>query len=131
MIYTLESQINYTMKLLKPLITHHARSLSVKSTACDAYNDDLQRRLDGTVFTQCVSWYRSGKDGKNPHVYPGPVSLFWLWTLWVKWEDYDVRDSRDGEWERWESKRKTREMGLWGAMGAAIAALGYLLKGIV
>jgi hypothetical protein len=65
---------------------------------------------------ECVSWYRSGKDGKNPQVFPGPVSLFWWWTSWVKWSDYEILGG-----EKWLWERKVFGLAKWTVLGLGIA----------
>ena len=96
-------QINYSIRLIKPVIDHKARSFEVLESACDRYNGDIQRRMGETIFTDCSSWYRAANtSGKNIAMFPGPITLFWWWSLWTRWDDYIAIGA-----ERWLSEGTT------------------------
>jgi hypothetical protein len=76
--------------MIEPIIAGTASSFEVTTEATDAYNDLIQRRASRSVYTQCVSWYRSGGDGKVSSVFPGPLTLLWWWLRSPVWKDYKV-----------------------------------------
>jgi cation diffusion facilitator CzcD-associated flavoprotein CzcO len=68
-IYMLESQFNYIEGCLRAL--RRARYIDVRPDVQRAYNLDLHRRFEHTVWsTGCTSWYRSA-DGKIVNNWPG------------------------------------------------------------
>jgi len=93
-IFSEEAQINYMMRMVKPIIEGKVDSFEVKSDAAASYNRDIQDRLQKSVWMNCNSYYRSGGDGKIYATYPGPVSRFWWSTLVPKWNDYKVSGIR-------------------------------------
>lgn len=101
------------MELLKPILAHKITSLTPKSLATDKYNDILQYRLGASIYTSCISWYRSGPtgEGKIWSQFPGPIVLFWWWLRFGPfWGDYDVV-GRKGEVMKWERERSRRRFG--------------------
>jgi len=94
-IFSEEAQINYMLRMVKPIIEGKVKSFEVKSSASAAYNQEIQVRLSKSVWTGCNSYYRSGGDGKVYATYPGPVSKFWWSTLVPRWEDYKTYGIRD------------------------------------
>jgi len=89
-IYTEEAQINYILRMIKPVIQQKVDSFEVLNTASKAYNKKIQTKLQNTVYTSCFSWYRSGRGQKNIASYPGYHADFWWNTLVPRWEDYKV-----------------------------------------
>ncbi|KZP31892.1 FAD/NAD(P)-binding domain-containing protein [Athelia psychrophila] len=115
-IFMEEVQAQYILKLIAPVLAGAAASFAVTPAACDAYNAKLQRRLAGSVLTQCVSWYRAGGTGKVTSVFPGPVTLFWWWMRRPVWGDYEVVGG-----ERWRKERRARKVRR--AVGIAVMAV--------
>lgn len=37
----------------------------------DEYNAKIQKRLEKSIFVNCTSWYRTGRDGKIINIFPG------------------------------------------------------------
>ncbi|KAH8116828.1 FAD/NAD-binding domain-containing protein [Phellopilus nigrolimitatus] len=99
------ADINYALQLLKPIIEKKAQSFTVRASATEAYNAMLQRRLSGSVFTACTSYYRQGATGKNIAIFPGPLLLFWWWTLRPRWDDYEARGA-----EAWKKERRHKSL---------------------
>jgi len=100
-IFSEEVQVNYALQLIEPVIKGTASSFEVKEEATDKYNDMIQYRLSRSVFTQCVSWYRAGGDGKVSSIFPGPLTLFWWWLRSPVWKDYKAVGA-----ERWVKQRR-------------------------
>ncbi len=77
MVYMIESQIRYVMGALRTLDKRAAKSIDVRPEAQRAYNDDIQNRIQGTVWNTggCQSWYIN-EDGKNVTLWPGFTFAF-------------------------------------------------------
>lgn len=71
-IFMLECQVRLIMSTLRALWAQDAALVEPEESAVRAYNDELQRRLDGTVWTAggCQSWYQN-EHGKNTTLFPG------------------------------------------------------------
>jgi len=93
-IFSEEAQINYMMRMVKPILDGKVDSFEVTFSASAEYNGEIQNRLQKSVWTNCNSYYRSGGDGKVYATYPGPVTKFWWDTLIPKWGDYKVSGNR-------------------------------------
>lgn len=94
-IFTEEVQANYAMTLVAPVIEGLVSSFTVKHQPADEWNAKIQARLARSVFPDCLSWYRSGKDGKVTSVFPGGAPLFWWWMRKTHFEHYDAVASQD------------------------------------
>ncbi len=71
MVFMIESQARYVLDALHTLREKRLKSVEVKRSQQDHFNQQLQQRMGHTVWaTGCKSWYLS-KDGKNPTVWPG------------------------------------------------------------
>jgi cyclohexanone monooxygenase len=69
-IYMIESATTYVQQAITRLAQQNWQALEVKQDVCRAYNDDVQRRLVGTVWNSgCKSWYLSAS-GKNHTLWP-------------------------------------------------------------
>jgi hypothetical protein len=63
-IFVEEVQANYIAQIIKPiLIDGTVRSIVVKPEANEAYNDQLQSKLRGTVWNSCISYYNQNTKG--------------------------------------------------------------------
>ncbi|KAJ2924688.1 hypothetical protein H1R20_g12399, partial [Candolleomyces eurysporus] len=62
-IFTSECQTNYSLQLAAPILDGRIKSIDVKRKVFDEYNEKIQSRFEGSVMTQCTSWYRAGKVG--------------------------------------------------------------------
>jgi hypothetical protein len=116
-------QFHYALELFKPVVEGLLDSVEPKMTAHDKYNGWLQRRLSHSVFVGCQSWYRAGSKGKVHSIFPGPLSVFWLWTRKPEWKDYNVDGVRKAAWER---KRRNAKVVQVAALVVA-AAMGLAL----
>jgi cation diffusion facilitator CzcD-associated flavoprotein CzcO len=71
-VYMLESQIGYVMQALRAMDARNGASvLEVKPSVQDAWNDQLQERLAGTVWDSggCKSWYLDA-NGRDSVMWP-------------------------------------------------------------
>jgi cation diffusion facilitator CzcD-associated flavoprotein CzcO len=70
-VYMIESQVGYVMDALAQLEAHGATSIEARPEAQDAYNERVQRALQGTVWNAggCSSWYLDAH-GRNTTLWP-------------------------------------------------------------
>jgi hypothetical protein len=104
-------QIEHTMQLVKPILTGEVRSFAVCEEASSKYNSWMQKRLAGTVWNFCNSYYRrESAKGKIFATFPGPVSLFWWLARRPRYSDYEIVGG-----ERWSGGERGRK-GIWRAL---------------
>ncbi|TAE30880.1 MAG: NAD(P)/FAD-dependent oxidoreductase [Cytophagales bacterium] len=96
-VHMIESQVNYLIDYLRLLKeSGEGAYLDVKPDVQQAYNDDLQKRLVGTVWSSgCQSWYMNGA-GRNTTIWPALNSDYRKITRRVDAQDYIIRQ-RVGE----------------------------------
>jgi cation diffusion facilitator CzcD-associated flavoprotein CzcO len=87
MIFMIESQLEYVLDCLRTLRERGARTFDVKPDAVDAYNDFIDRRMEGTVWTagQCQSWYLDDT-GRNTTLWPS-----YSWTYRRQMRRFDAQ----------------------------------------
>jgi cation diffusion facilitator CzcD-associated flavoprotein CzcO len=82
MVYMIESQIAYVMDALRAM--GDAEVVEVRPEVERAYNEEVQRRMRGTVWnTGCTSWYQDAK-GNNPTLWPD-----WTWRFRRRTAEFD------------------------------------------
>ncbi|MCG8671516.1 MAG: NAD(P)/FAD-dependent oxidoreductase [Pseudomonadales bacterium] len=70
-IFMIENQVEYIMKCLQTMEGTGASYMDLKQSAQTKFNQGLQERLKGTVWTSgCQSWYQQA-DGRNVVIWPG------------------------------------------------------------
>lgn len=71
----LESQIRYVVDAVRTLATSLVRRLDVRPEVAAAFDREMQRRLERTVWTTCANWYRlpSGRVVTN---WPGLMAEY-------------------------------------------------------
>ena len=86
MIFMIESQLDYVLDCLRTLRETGARTFEVKPDAVDAYNQFIDRRMEGTVWTagQCQSWYLDDT-GRNATLWPS-----YSWTFRRQTQRFDA-----------------------------------------
>ncbi|MES1202577.1 MAG: NAD(P)/FAD-dependent oxidoreductase [Pseudomonadota bacterium] len=88
MIYMIESQIHFVMQALDTLDAMHASALDVRADVQQAFNAEIQAKLEASVWgTGCTSWYLS-PDGKNCTLWPDYTFRFRARTKQVREEDF-------------------------------------------
>ncbi len=71
MVYMIESQLAYILDCLQMMARRGVETVEVRPETQAAYNDELQRRLRGTVWLSgCASWYLDAH-GRNSTLWPG------------------------------------------------------------
>jgi cation diffusion facilitator CzcD-associated flavoprotein CzcO len=71
-VFMIESQLHYLMEGLRFMQRGGLDVIEVREQVQRDYNSELQRRLQGTVWTSggCVSWYLD-EHGRNTTIWPG------------------------------------------------------------
>jgi len=82
----LEAQIRYVSRALELL--DEGRALDVRADVQRRSAEDVQRRLDDTVWTGCHSWYRQDGNGRIVNNWPGFVAEYVRDTRRVDAADY-------------------------------------------
>ena len=71
MVYMIESQITYILDCLRKMKRQKLRSVEVLPSVQEHFNSEMQRRMQGTVWTSgCASWYLDAS-GHNTTLWPG------------------------------------------------------------
>jgi hypothetical protein len=85
----IESQIRYAAHAIAAVDKAGAQALAPTRAASDAYNDELQRELAGTVWSTggCQSWYLD-EHGVNRTLWSGMTWQYWLSTRKFKPSEY-------------------------------------------
>ncbi len=70
-VYMLESQMTYVLSALAAMAGRGAASVEVRPQVQDAFNVEMQERLQGSVWNSgCSSWYLD-RNGRNSLQWPG------------------------------------------------------------
>jgi hypothetical protein len=89
-IFHSECQINYSCRLLKPVLRGDADSLMVKPQAQKRDLAWVHENLRDLVFNSgCASWWMDPETGKNTFIYPDPMFKYWMRTIFPIWNDFD------------------------------------------
>jgi cation diffusion facilitator CzcD-associated flavoprotein CzcO len=71
MVYMIESQLNYILDCLRILDKRNLGVVEVQPEIQEAFNSEMQKRMQGTVWTSgCKSWYLDA-NGHNTTLWPG------------------------------------------------------------
>ncbi len=71
MVYMIESQISYILDCLHTMDRRNLRIIEVRPEIQEAFNTEMQQRMQGTVWTSgCSSWYLDAR-GHNTTLWPG------------------------------------------------------------
>jgi len=87
-LYTTEIQVDYIIQLIKPILERQVSSVEVKTDPTDRYNAKIHGLLNKSLFTQCLSWYRVGGEGKITNIFPGSATTFWWWLRKPNWDHF-------------------------------------------
>jgi cation diffusion facilitator CzcD-associated flavoprotein CzcO len=90
-VYMLESQVHYVLQALALLRDPGVASIDVRPEVQEAYNDDLARRLETTVWNTggCSSWYLDA-NGRNATMWPDFTFRFRRLLDRFEPEHYDI-----------------------------------------
>jgi len=90
----LEAQFRYVLQAVRHL-QRHGGWMDVRPQVQAAYNDELQRRLRGTVFAGgCRSWYLTAS-GRNTQNWPGSTLEFRLRLRRLRLADFALAPARE------------------------------------
>ncbi len=90
MVFMIETQVAYIMRLLGHMRDRGAERLEVRADVQARYNEALQTKLGGSIWaTGCKSWYQH-KSGKITALWPGFTFSFWRRTRAFDAAQYDV-----------------------------------------
>ena len=87
-VYMLERQARYVRQAVE-LLADGASTLDVRPDVAHRYDLELQRRLAGTAWASCRSWYRTDS-GRITNNWPGLVSEYDRRTRTLSPADYRV-----------------------------------------
>lgn len=89
-IFMIEAQVHYIQQAIKLLNEQQADYMDVKANVQQAFNDRIQRKLQGTVWQKggCVSWYQQD-GGKNFALWPGYTWRYLIETRFPKVKAYN------------------------------------------
>lgn len=70
-LHLMESQVALSMKIIQEAEAKKWKSLDIKENVEKEYNEEIQRKLQGTIWVKggCKSWYQD-LDGKNRVIFP-------------------------------------------------------------
>ncbi len=91
-VFMIESQLNYVMDCIAHLDRTGTRTFDVRDDVQRRFNEELQRKLQGTVWTSggCVSWYLD-EHGRNSTIWPGFTWPYRRGTRRFRASDYELR----------------------------------------
>ncbi len=77
LVFMIESQIAYVLDALRHMADHDLARVEVRDDIVAAFNEDVQQRLEGAVWTAggCKSWYLD-EHGRNVTMWPGSTWRF-------------------------------------------------------
>lgn len=99
-IYMIECQVHYIIESLKLLKKKNARYMDLREDAMVAFNEEITKALENTVWNSgCTSWYTQ-EDGKNFTIWPGTTLSYRARTRQVNPEHYywDVASDEADVW---------------------------------
>lgn len=131
-IYTVECQINFILRLLDPLLKSKQKqnsilpSLSAPTNVVDvkpsaAAQDSawMQTQLRKLVWSSgCTNWALDPSTGMNIAMYPGYQFMFWLRSIFIPGSDFEYMDAR--------KQRRSLSVGGWKVVQNAVVAVGVL-----
>ncbi len=71
MIFMIEAQVNYILDALRMMERQQVQAIEVQPETQASFNEEIQKRLQGTVWNSgCKSWYLNDQ-GRNTTLWPG------------------------------------------------------------
>ena len=90
-IFMIEAQIRYSVKLIRRVLAKPGRTPDVRSDVQAAFNDRVQKAFRGSVWASgCKSWYQAD-NGRQVVLWPGFTFTYWFRTLRPKLGRYIFR----------------------------------------
>ena len=88
-----ENSINYSLRVIRPVLEGRASEACLKSEAEREYSNTMQGSLKDTVWSGCQSWYNaqskinSGRTW-NAMTYPWSQAHYWYRSFFPVWSDW-------------------------------------------
>jgi hypothetical protein len=89
-IYMLECQMRYVVDAVRTLRDRDLAWVDVREGPHRAFAAEMQRRLEGSVWTSCDSWYRS-PSGRITNNWPGLMTEYRARTRRLRPAHYRAR----------------------------------------
>uniref|UniRef100_A0A6B2L351 Flavin-containing monooxygenase n=1 Tax=Arcella intermedia TaxID=1963864 RepID=A0A6B2L351_9EUKA len=83
-VFMMECQVDFIMKVIEYQMTHDKQSVTVKEHAALNWTNSIPSRLANSVWTACSSYYKD-KSGLNFTIYPGYTFTYWGELLLANW----------------------------------------------
>jgi len=91
MVYMIESQLEYVIDAIRTMDARGIARIEVRPEAVEAYNDEIQAMMQGTVWTSgCQSWYLDA-EGRNTTLWPDFTFRFRERTRHFDADSYELR----------------------------------------
>lgn len=75
---SIETSVEYALKMIRKMQTEHIKSMEVKQEALDEIYAHFDEYHKTTVFQEnCRSWFKDGKIKNRIYLWPGSVSHFY------------------------------------------------------
>jgi len=85
----LECQVNYILQLLQETMKRKARIVVVKEGVQENWTEQVDKGLEGTVWSSsCASWY-ANRRGKITTLWPKTCTSYYLETKNVDFSKYE------------------------------------------
>lgn len=90
-VFMIESQINYVLDCIKPIVKGKVGQVDVRKSAQDEFLNEIHSSLEGEVWSAggCRSWYLD-ENGVNRTLWPGFTWKYWMRTKKVDLAEYEV-----------------------------------------
>ncbi|KAE9986270.1 hypothetical protein EG328_006273 [Venturia inaequalis] len=89
---SIETTIEYSIKMIKKIQSEHIKSIDVKQEALDELYSHFDEFHKDTVWKEeCRSWFKDGKVKNRIHIWPGSTIHFLKTIKDPRFEDYNIR----------------------------------------
>ena len=125
-IYTVECQINFVLRLIEPLIKskqgsrslfmspHKMNQVDVKFEAAKSDSTWMQKELRKLVWSSgCTNWALDPTTGMNIAMYPGYQFMFWWRSVFIPGNDFEYADEK--------GQHKSLTVGGWKTLRSALS----------
>ncbi|KAI0869668.1 putative monooxygenase [Hypoxylon argillaceum] len=132
--YTTECQINFTMRLIKPIMNalkaqrsylpvlgRKADIIEVTPEAEHTDIDTVQEKAKRLVWSSGCSSWALDSTGRNTTMYPDFQYRYWLRSIFVSWGDFEM--SKSAPFSVFSTANSSRVRS-WSAAAVGIAAVG-------
>lgn len=91
-IFHSECQINFTCRLLRPVLTGKSEAIMIKPEAQKRHLSWVHGKLQHLVFNSgCQSWWMDPVTKRNTFIYPDFMWKYWVRTIFPRWSDFVLR----------------------------------------